>query len=88
MHTLSLGTALLDELAAAVQAVQDRLQNEPGREGTRARVESRRGVVHTLSLGAVLLDLPAVAVRAVQGRLRLEPGREETHAQGPNLGKS
>jgi hypothetical protein len=28
MHTLSLGTALLDQLAAAVHAVQDRLQRE------------------------------------------------------------
>ena len=37
MHTLPLGTALLDELAAAVQAVQDRPQIEPNREEAHAQ---------------------------------------------------
>ena len=37
MHTLSLGTVLLDQLAAAVHAVQDRLQREPDREEVHAQ---------------------------------------------------
>ena len=32
MHTLSLGTVLLDQLAAAVHAVRDRFQRVPDRE--------------------------------------------------------
>ena len=43
MRRLTFGTALLDQLAVAVRAVQDRLQLEPDREEARAQ-ESNLGI--------------------------------------------
>ena len=70
MHTLTHGSALLDQLAAAVHTAQVRLQREPDRE-----LNVGKNVMSTLSLGAVLLDPLAAAVPAVRGRRQCEPDR-------------
>ena len=70
MHTLTHGSVLLDQLAAAVHTVQGRLQREPDRE-----LNVGKNVMSTLSLGAVLLDPLAAAVPAVRGRRQREPDR-------------
>ena len=54
MCRLTLGTALLDQLAVAVRAEQDRLQLEPDREEARAQgLNLGRIMMHTLTLGTV-----------------------------------